>query len=98
MLWGALGLAGRGAVWGAALCLPFVFMQVMYGAYPLGLWFVWPFIFVVGFAMPLCYFVAIAFAKSKRFRDWQGRGWELGEALYGALLWASWCYFNHIGS
>jgi hypothetical protein len=46
---------------------------------------VWP--MLAGATMPLCYLLALHLT---RWTDNpQGRGWEVGEVLFGAVLWAS---------
>ena len=72
-LWGFTGLVLRGFFWGACLGLPLLS------------W--WP--VLAGMAMPFCYAGAFAVCRWLVTSNPDGDGWELGEVLFGALLWGA---------
>lgn len=69
--WGAWGLALRGLFWGGLIALA---IQDPLPA-------------IAGFSMPAWYAAGFTGAKAAKADNWQGTGWEIGEWLFGAVLW-----------
>lgn len=79
-IWGIVGLSLRGLVW--TTCLG---VSIAYWA-PASFW--WPVVFS-GLSMGLVYPIAREIAVALKTQNPNGDGWELGEFIFGAILWVS---------
>jgi len=84
--WAAMSL--RGFMWTGCIALSFILLKAFGVEVPNKVFWIAP----VGLSMGTCYLVSMEICQRLPFMK-RGNGWQIGEYVFGAVLWGSLAYF-----